>query len=204
MPPCNCWGAMRCVYFEDKNNFIRWIFTEILACSIITIFTVARLSQGAELRKADILFFAFAIGACMVAILITIACRLTVRRCTIKRNHGSLQGSDCAICLEEQNVMVKPVVEITCRHTYHQSCISKYFEIDKTANCPQCRRPLGQFSTTERFVAFIQSLLKKKTKERTLNAEATTCQSSEKKNSLETPYFPECSGYTRPPPEAVV
>ncbi|XP_021358167.1 uncharacterized protein LOC110453518 isoform X3 [Mizuhopecten yessoensis] len=182
-------------------------------------------SQGAELRKADILFFAFAIGACMVAILITIACRLTVRRCTIKRNHGSLQGtwcccdnnvnsrvkfvsqkmgSDCAICLEEQNVMVKPVVEITCRHTYHQSCISKYFEIDKTANCPQCRRPLGQFSTTERFVAFIQSLLKKKTKERTLNAEATTCQSSEKKNSLETPYFPECSGYTRPPPEAVV
>lgn len=26
-------------------------------------------------------------------------------------------GSDCAICLEEKNMMQKPVVEITCKHS---------------------------------------------------------------------------------------
>ncbi|XP_060068121.1 uncharacterized protein LOC132548283 isoform X3 [Ylistrum balloti] len=191
-------------------------------------YTIFRWSQGAEFSKGDIIFIAVVIGACVVAIIITIVCHLACRRRSSKGNQASLlgicccydnnvnsrfkvvsqkMGSDCAICLEEKNMMIKPVVEITCKHTYHQACISKCLEMDKRAKCPQCRRQPGQFSTTERFIAIIQTLMTKR-KERTLEAKASRYRQAEEEEKMAPGYtdLPECSGYTPPPipPEAIV
>ncbi|XP_021358152.1 uncharacterized protein LOC110453516 isoform X3 [Mizuhopecten yessoensis] len=204
------------------------ITTESFLLLMVLVLCVYRKSQGAEFSKGDIIFIAVVIGACVVAIIITIVCHLACRRRSNKGNQASLlgicccydnnvnsrfkvvsqkMGSDCAICLEEKNMMIKPVVEITCKHTYHQACISKCLEMDKRAKCPQCRRHPGQFSTTERFVAIIQTLLRKR-KERTLEATAAKCRSPEEEEKMSPEFtdFPECSGYTPPaiPPEAVV
>ncbi|XP_033732502.1 uncharacterized protein LOC117321970 isoform X2 [Pecten maximus] len=185
-------------------------------------------SQGAEFSKGDIIFIAVVIGACVVAIIITIVCHLACRRRSNKGNQASLlgicccydnnvnsrfkvvsqkMGSDCAICLEEKNMMVKPVVEITCKHTYHQACISKCLEMDKRAKCPQCRRQPGQYSTTERFIAIIQTLLRKR-KERTLEAKTGKFQQAEEEEKMAPEHtdLPECSSYIPPeiPPDAIV
>lgn len=168
-----------------------WIIMEVAVIIISITGTLMKMSQGAEFSKGDIIFIAVVIGACVVAIIITIVCHLVCRRRgSTKGNQDSLlgicccydnnvnsrfkvvsqnMGSDCAICLEEKNMMQKPVVEITCKHTYHQACISKCLEMNKKAKCPQCRRLPGQFSTTARFIAIIQTILRKR-RERTLMA----------------------------------
>ncbi|XP_021358157.1 uncharacterized protein LOC110453516 isoform X8 [Mizuhopecten yessoensis] len=219
-------GSQNC--FGDRFTLAFWLFMEFLVVFLFALYSATKLSQGAEFSKGDIIFIAVVIGACVVAIIITIVCHLACRRRSNKGNQASLlgicccydnnvnsrfkvvsqkMGSDCAICLEEKNMMIKPVVEITCKHTYHQACISKCLEMDKRAKCPQCRRHPGQFSTTERFVAIIQTLLRKR-KERTLEATAAKCRSPEEEEKMSPEFtdFPECSGYTPPaiPPEAVV
>ncbi|XP_021358155.1 uncharacterized protein LOC110453516 isoform X6 [Mizuhopecten yessoensis] len=219
---------------QNMNPFLvqaaRWFFSSLVVAVVwgMILYVGSKRSQGAEFSKGDIIFIAVVIGACVVAIIITIVCHLACRRRSNKGNQASLlgicccydnnvnsrfkvvsqkMGSDCAICLEEKNMMIKPVVEITCKHTYHQACISKCLEMDKRAKCPQCRRHPGQFSTTERFVAIIQTLLRKR-KERTLEATAAKCRSPEEEEKMSPEFtdFPECSGYTPPaiPPEAVV
>ncbi|XP_069121282.1 uncharacterized protein [Argopecten irradians] len=221
--------ALLCVYCENLTTFRMWILTESTTFTIFSIYTIVQLSQGAEFSKGDIIFIAVVIGACVVAIIITIVCHLACRRRSNKGNQASLlgicccydnnvnsrfkvvsqkMGSDCAICLEEKNMMVKPVVEITCKHTYHQACISKCLEMDKRAKCPQCRRQPGQYSTTERFIAIIQTLVTKR-KERTLEAKAMKRQQTEEEEEKMAPEhtdLPECSGYIRPeiPPDAIV
>ncbi|XP_021358156.1 uncharacterized protein LOC110453516 isoform X7 [Mizuhopecten yessoensis] len=212
----------------EKSKILLLLGVEGFVLSVVILENVLKWSQGAEFSKGDIIFIAVVIGACVVAIIITIVCHLACRRRSNKGNQASLlgicccydnnvnsrfkvvsqkMGSDCAICLEEKNMMIKPVVEITCKHTYHQACISKCLEMDKRAKCPQCRRHPGQFSTTERFVAIIQTLLRKR-KERTLEATAAKCRSPEEEEKMSPEFtdFPECSGYTPPaiPPEAVV
>ncbi|XP_033732510.1 uncharacterized protein LOC117321970 isoform X9 [Pecten maximus] len=202
--------------------------TIVMLVTMITGYRVMKWSQGAEFSKGDIIFIAVVIGACVVAIIITIVCHLACRRRSNKGNQASLlgicccydnnvnsrfkvvsqkMGSDCAICLEEKNMMVKPVVEITCKHTYHQACISKCLEMDKRAKCPQCRRQPGQYSTTERFIAIIQTLLRKR-KERTLEAKTGKFQQAEEEEKMAPEHtdLPECSSYIPPeiPPDAIV
>ncbi|XP_069121296.1 uncharacterized protein [Argopecten irradians] len=93
-------------------------------------------------------------------------------------------GSDCAICLEPKDSKTKPVVMVTCNHSYHQACISRWLEMDNLSKCPQCRRQPEQYSTTERFIAVIKTLLMKR-KERTLVAKATECQQAAEKEEEE-------------------
>ncbi|XP_033732515.1 uncharacterized protein LOC117321972 [Pecten maximus] len=118
-------------------------------------------------------------------------------------------GSDCAICLEEKNLLTKSVVVITCNHTYHAACIRKSLEMDRSARCPQCRQQLGQYSSTERFIAIIQTLVRKR-KERTLEVKARKWRpkhvNEEKENTaLENTYLNECSSYipSTIPPEGL-
>ncbi|XP_060068017.1 uncharacterized protein LOC132548213 [Ylistrum balloti] len=186
-------------------------------------------SKGADFSNGDILFISIVIGVCIVGIIITTVCHLHYRKIrSNKENKATLRsicfccdcnvnsrlkvvsrkmGSDCAICLEEKNMMIKPVVEITCKHTYHQACISKCLEMDKRAKCPQCRRQPGHFSTTERFIAIIQTLMTKR-KERTLEAKASKHYQAKEDEKMAPEFtdITEYSGYTPPtiPPEAIV
>lgn len=55
----------------------------------------------------------------------------------------------CAICLEEINLLDKSkvkVVQLSCKHIYHQECISKWYfgNISSIKKCPLCRKEIDQ------------------------------------------------------------
>ncbi|XP_031475457.1 uncharacterized protein LOC116247413 [Nymphaea colorata] len=52
-----------------------------------------------------------------------------------------LGDDDCAICHEEFN-STKHIVVTTCHHTYHRSCLFKWFS-HGTHTCPTCRSDLA-------------------------------------------------------------
>ncbi|XP_060068016.1 uncharacterized protein LOC132548212 [Ylistrum balloti] len=175
-------------------------------------------SKGANFFSNDIIFTFLVIGIFVVIIIVTIACHSQCRR---RRNKGvkakslticccydnkvnsrlrvvrQKMGSDCAICLEENNMMIRPVVELTCKHVYHKDCISKCLEMDKRAKCPQCRRQPGQFSTTDRFIANIMTVVRMRN-ERTIETKASKYQQAEEKGKMVSEYtdIPKCSGRT--------
>jgi len=46
-------------------------------------------------------------------------------------------SEECSVCLE--TFSQKMVSKLDCGHTYHTSCITKWFSEDEQARCPLCR-----------------------------------------------------------------
>ncbi|VVB08174.1 unnamed protein product [Arabis nemorensis] len=60
---------------------------------------------------------------------------------SVKDLRGDKHGLECAICLlefEEEHILLRLLT--TCYHVYHQECIDRWLESNKT--CPVCRRNL--------------------------------------------------------------
>lgn len=43
---------------------------------------------------------------------------------------------ECAICLSSSSFL-ETVIQLECKHSFHSSCIDKWFEVSKS--CPLCR-----------------------------------------------------------------
>lgn len=54
-------------------------------------------------------------------------------------------SNDCSICLSEIAVKSTGCVEMTCSHTYHLKCISKWLSNHDT--CPICRHACSEMET---------------------------------------------------------
>ena len=53
----------------------------------------------------------------------------------------------CIICLEKIDRLK---IHTSCAHTYHKSCLDKWFNISKSKNCPICRREI-QYTVVKRY-----------------------------------------------------
>ena len=47
-------------------------------------------------------------------------------------------NSECSICLEN-DVTIETGGALSCKHTFHRSCIAKWFEMSDVHRCPYCR-----------------------------------------------------------------
>lgn len=54
--------------------------------------------------------------------------------------HNVKVGDQCAVCLEDLQEETKLTIMMPCSHIFHRSCISRWFEEQKS--CPMCRREI--------------------------------------------------------------
>lgn len=54
-----------------------------------------------------------------------------------------MSACDCSICFDPIDVSTTGRVELSCRHTYHFSCIVAWFSELEKGTCPQCRKEMG-------------------------------------------------------------
>ncbi|XP_048780573.1 uncharacterized protein LOC125683466 [Ostrea edulis] len=142
-----------------KNKILWWICIEILILITFAIGVVIRVAND-DYSDVDIIVTFSVLGFCLVLLVLTVACYFrSLDKETLKDtssvkinilDQGKLWmkmkpvhkdfASDCAICLLPKDSTSHTIVQISCKHDYHDKCIEKCFQKTGNVQCPECRQ----------------------------------------------------------------
>lgn len=141
-----------------KNRMLWWIGIELLILIVFAIGVVVRVA-GNNQSDVDIIVTFAVLGFCLLLLIVTVA--IYLRSCeneTSKKKNGFVNvldqrklamklkpvhknfASDCAICLLPKESTSQNIVQISCRHDYHEKCIKECFQKMDSLQCPKCRQ----------------------------------------------------------------
>ncbi|VDI01993.1 Hypothetical predicted protein [Mytilus galloprovincialis] len=160
-----------------------YLMTAIISIILIvsyTIYVIARASNGASFTKGDIVCAAILISFGTVILIVMLICLcLETQYCRQKNERvitvpsrrmkrvPKVFGDDCAICLDEKNSAMTTIVGLSCKHTFHKSCVKEWMIHKSPLTCPECRQPSKKFSSKTMISDLISTLTAKKKKEKT-------------------------------------
>ncbi|XP_062584379.1 uncharacterized protein LOC134246119 [Saccostrea cucullata] len=144
--------------FTD-NRILWWIGIEILILITFAVGVVVRVAD-AKYSDEDIIITFCVLAICLILLMITVACYFrslnneTAKESSAVKVNVLDQGkiwmkmkpihkdfaSDCAICLLPKDSDTHSIVQISCKHDYHNKCIEECFHKMGSLQCPECRQ----------------------------------------------------------------
>ncbi|XP_062584380.1 uncharacterized protein LOC134246120 [Saccostrea cucullata] len=139
------------------SRFALVITIEILTLFVYLFCILINILSGSKFSQRDTIFTAVVFSTCCTILGITVlfACRsqngvsqITNRKMYHKLPPGQrLHASDCAICLSPKEPTSSSLVQLSCKHDYHEKCIKECFKKTGDNRCPKCRAILRDVST---------------------------------------------------------